>query len=101
MITALLVYLTCVEGASLIDELVKGSLNQTSVKAPFSQVNCGCQCSSLTYQLNDAQSSVQGNCMRYVVVILFWFSFQYQKFIFVIHISVLIPMELFGAMLTH
>merc|ERR1719474_1757591 len=34
--------------------------NKSLLKAPVTDVNCGCQCSSLTYQLNGA---VQGNCM--------------------------------------
>merc|ERR1719333_1289664 len=37
------------------------SLNQTETKAASNLVNCGCQCSSLTFR--DAKGEVQGNCL--------------------------------------
>merc|ERR1712186_92722 len=37
------------------------SLNQTETKAASNLVNCGCQCSSLTFR--DAKGEGQGNCL--------------------------------------
>ena len=47
-------------GTSIEEDIVNFSppTNKSLVKAPVTNVNCGCQCSSLTYQLNGA---VQGN----------------------------------------